>query len=90
MIDVRDEAKLGLPAAPHVTVLNPLTVERSHLRVTLLPSLIETARPTCASSSESPSSRSAGCTCRSRNEELPLSRGASRPCWLARAKAVRG
>ncbi len=43
MIDVRDEAKLGLPQAPHVTVLNPLTVERGHLRVTLLPSLIEAA-----------------------------------------------
>ena len=44
MIDVRDEAKLGLSPAPHVTVLNPLTVERAHLRVTLLPSLIETAQ----------------------------------------------
>ena len=32
MIDVRDEVKLGLPATPHVTVLNPLTVERSHLQ----------------------------------------------------------
>ncbi len=44
MIDVRDEAKLGLPPAPHVTVLNPLSAERSHLRVTLLPALIETAQ----------------------------------------------
>lgn len=44
MIDVRDEAKLRLPAAPHVTVLNPLSAERSHLRVTLLPALIETAQ----------------------------------------------
>jgi phenylalanyl-tRNA synthetase beta chain len=44
MIDVRDEAKLGLPQAPHVAVLNPLTVERAHLRVTLLPALIETAQ----------------------------------------------
>ncbi|MGE5602717.1 MAG: phenylalanine--tRNA ligase subunit beta [Nitrososphaerales archaeon] len=44
MIDVRDEAKLRLPPTSHVTVLNPLTVERGHLRVTLLPSLIETAQ----------------------------------------------
>ncbi len=44
MVDVRDEAKLGLPPMAHVTVLNPLTVERGHLRVTLLPSLIETAQ----------------------------------------------
>jgi phenylalanyl-tRNA synthetase beta chain len=44
MIDVRDEAKLGLPSAPHVTVLNPLSAERGHLRVTLLPALIETAQ----------------------------------------------
>lgn len=44
MIDTRDEAKLGLPAVPHVTVLNPLSAERAHLRVTLLPSLIETAQ----------------------------------------------
>jgi phenylalanyl-tRNA synthetase beta chain len=44
MIDVRDEAKLGLPALGHVTVLNPLSAERGHLRVTLLPALIETAQ----------------------------------------------
>lgn len=44
MIDVRDEAKLGLPAVPHVTVLNPLSAERGHLRVTLLPALIETVQ----------------------------------------------
>ena len=44
MIDVRDEAKLGLPSVPHVTVLNPLSAERGHLRVTLLPALIETAQ----------------------------------------------
>jgi phenylalanyl-tRNA synthetase beta chain len=46
MIDVRDEAKLDADAAtvPHVTVLNPLTADRSHLRRTLLPSLLNTAR----------------------------------------------
>ena len=48
MIDVRDEAKLlgDVDAAqqPHVTVLNPLSNERGHLRVMLLPSLIETAQ----------------------------------------------
>ncbi|OQA42746.1 MAG: Phenylalanine--tRNA ligase beta subunit [Chloroflexi bacterium ADurb.Bin325] len=47
MIDLRDEAKLlGAAAAaqPHVTVLNPLSVERGHLRTTLLPELIRTAR----------------------------------------------
>jgi len=47
MIDLRDEAKLlGAEAAaqPHVTVLNPLSAERSHLRTTLLPELIKTAR----------------------------------------------
>jgi phenylalanyl-tRNA synthetase beta chain len=44
MIDVRDEAKLGLPSVHHVTVLNPISAERGHLRVTLLPSLIETAQ----------------------------------------------
>jgi phenylalanyl-tRNA synthetase beta chain len=44
MIDVRDEAKLRLAQTPHVTVLNPLTIERGHLRVTLLPSLIEAAQ----------------------------------------------
>ena len=38
MIDVRDEAKLGPARKRHiVTVLNPLTAERGHLRVTLLP-----------------------------------------------------
>ena len=48
MIDVRDEARLlGEATAalqPHVTVLNPLSAERGHLRVTLMPSLIETAQ----------------------------------------------
>jgi phenylalanyl-tRNA synthetase beta chain len=44
MIDVRDEAKLGLEPVPHVAVLNPLSAERGHLRVTLLPALIETAQ----------------------------------------------
>jgi phenylalanyl-tRNA synthetase beta chain len=44
MIDLRAEAKLCLPPAAHVTVLNPLSSERSHLRVTLLPALIETAQ----------------------------------------------
>ena len=46
MIDVRDEARLDADAAtlPHVTVLNPLTADRSHLRRTLLPSLLNTAR----------------------------------------------
>ncbi len=32
------------PLPPHVTVLNPLTADRSHLRRTLLPSLLNTAR----------------------------------------------
>jgi phenylalanyl-tRNA synthetase beta chain len=46
MIDRRDEAKLDADAAalPHVTVLNPLTADRSHLRRTLLPGLLNTAR----------------------------------------------
>lgn len=44
MIDAADEAKLGLPQTPHVTVLNPLSAERGHLRVTLLPALIATAQ----------------------------------------------
>ena len=44
MIDTRDEARLGLAPVPHVTVLNPLSAERAHLRVTLLPALIETAQ----------------------------------------------
>lgn len=48
MIDVRTEARLfDVEAAaprPHVAVLNPLSVERAHLRVTLLPALLETAR----------------------------------------------
>jgi len=48
MIDVRDEAKLlgdtGAAQQPHVTVLNPLSNERGHLRVMLLPSLIATAQ----------------------------------------------
>ena len=54
MIDVRDEEKLaankpgfsekpGL-SEPHVTVLNPLTADRAHLRRTLLTGLINTAR----------------------------------------------
>ncbi len=55
MVDVRDEARLevtGTPpsgreapiTSPHVTVLNPLSAERSHLRRTLLPGLLNTAR----------------------------------------------
>ena len=55
MIDVRDEAKLSrgevaspaggeIPPLQYVTVLNPLTADRSHLRRTLLPSLLNTAR----------------------------------------------
>ena len=56
MIDVRDEAKLGrgevaspvacgeTPPLPYVTVLNPLTADRGHLRRTLLPSLLNTVR----------------------------------------------
>jgi phenylalanyl-tRNA synthetase beta chain len=58
MIDVRDEEKLNAPpaepgraaAAPawtdlsHVTVLNPLSADRAHLRRTLLPGLLNTAR----------------------------------------------
>ena len=60
MIDVRDEAKLGrgevaspadgadlggeTPPLRYVTVLNPLTADRGHLRRTLLPSLLNTAR----------------------------------------------
>ena len=55
MINVRDEAKLGrgevasplgaeTPPLQYVTVLNPLTADRSHLRRTLLPSLLNTAR----------------------------------------------
>ena len=60
MIDVRDEAKLSrgevaspadsadlggeTPPLPYVTVLNPLTADRGHLRRTLLPSLLNTAR----------------------------------------------
>ena len=57
MIDVRDEAKLYVPVyvpgtsqvpgtspEQYVTVLNPLTADRSHLRRTLLPSLLNTAR----------------------------------------------
>ncbi len=51
MIDVRDEARLQTfevsetsKVWPHVTVLNPLTAERGHLRRTLLPSLLNTAR----------------------------------------------
>ncbi len=54
MIDVRDEARLtadkpgfsekpGLSAVPHVTVLNPLSSDRAHLRRTLLTGLINTA-----------------------------------------------
>jgi phenylalanyl-tRNA synthetase beta chain len=46
MIDVRDEAKLQRAgfAEPHVTVLNPLSADRAHLRRTLLPGLLNTAR----------------------------------------------
>ena len=55
MIDVRDEAKLSrgevaspaggeIPPLQYVTVLNPLTADRGHLRRTLLPSLLNTAR----------------------------------------------
>ncbi|MCX6030579.1 MAG: phenylalanine--tRNA ligase subunit beta [Chloroflexi bacterium] len=54
MIDVRDEARLNVPGTsevpgtwaelPHVTVLNPLSAERGHLRRTLLPALLNTAR----------------------------------------------
>ena len=60
MIDVRDEARLcrgevssplggrildgETPPLQYVTVLNPLTAERGHLRRTLLPSLLTTAR----------------------------------------------
>lgn len=48
MIDRRDEEKLLRTAAPapqeYVTVLNPLSAERGHLRRTLLPGLLNTAR----------------------------------------------
>ncbi len=47
MIDVRDEARLNVPGTssePHITVLNPLTSDRAHLRRTLLPALLNTAR----------------------------------------------
>ncbi len=58
MIDVRDEMRLNVPVnvpgtsevpgtwgdSPHVTVLNPLTADRGHLRRTLLTGLINTAR----------------------------------------------
>ena len=59
MIDVRDEMRLNAPGTsvstegatvpgtwtdlPHVTVLNPLTADRAHLRHTLLAGLINTA-----------------------------------------------
>jgi phenylalanyl-tRNA synthetase beta chain len=50
---VRDEERLKAPGAsaapgalsePHVTVLNPLSADRDHLRRTLLPGLLNTAR----------------------------------------------
>ncbi|MEJ5197950.1 MAG: phenylalanine--tRNA ligase subunit beta, partial [Anaerolineae bacterium] len=48
MIDVRDEVKLyrdeAAADAPHVVVLNPLAADRAHLRRTLLPALLNTAR----------------------------------------------
>jgi phenylalanyl-tRNA synthetase beta chain len=48
MIDLADEMRLGggeaLRDEPSVTVLNPLSVERAHLRRTLLPGLLHTAR----------------------------------------------
>ncbi len=53
MVDVADEARLtpgergGAPAPgpqSHVTVLNPLSADRAHLRRTLLPGLLNTAR----------------------------------------------
>jgi phenylalanyl-tRNA synthetase beta chain len=48
MIDLADEMRLGGGEAwrdePSVTVLNPLSVERAHLRRTLLPGLLRTAR----------------------------------------------
>lgn len=48
MIDRRDEEKLlrgaPPPAQEYVTVLNPLSAERGHLRRTLLPGLLNTAR----------------------------------------------
>ncbi|MGC8780971.1 MAG: phenylalanine--tRNA ligase subunit beta, partial [Anaerolineae bacterium] len=48
MIDVRDEVRFfrdeAAAAAPHVVVLNPLATDRAHLRRTLLPSLLNTAR----------------------------------------------
>ncbi len=48
MIDVRDEVKFyrdeAAATAPHVVVLNPLAADRAHLRRTLLPSLLNTAR----------------------------------------------
>ncbi len=54
MIDIRDEEKLAVKglspaeipglAEPSVTVLNPLSADRAHLRRTLLPGLLRTAR----------------------------------------------
>ncbi len=47
MIDRRDEARLmrrEVPSQEYVTVLNPLSSERAHLRRTLLPGLLNTAR----------------------------------------------
>ena len=49
MIDITDDARLrpdNTPPDPshHVRVLNPLSAERSHLRRTLLPGLLRTAR----------------------------------------------
>ncbi len=47
MIDRRDEARLmrrEVPPQEYVTVLNPLSSERAHLRRTLLPGLLNTAR----------------------------------------------
>jgi phenylalanyl-tRNA synthetase beta chain len=47
MVDVADEARLADSQdapPPYVTVLNPLSAERAHLRRTLLPGLLHTAR----------------------------------------------
>jgi phenylalanyl-tRNA synthetase beta chain len=51
MVDIKAETRFlagGVARAsavePHVTVLNPLSAERGHLRRTLLPSLVETTR----------------------------------------------
>jgi phenylalanyl-tRNA synthetase beta chain len=49
IIDSRDEAKLGLVGEdgrplPHVAILNPLAADRNHLRRSLLPEMLKTAR----------------------------------------------